>query len=127
MKDGRAKFVNLAGKLGVTETAIRKRVRKMEEEGIIVGYSVEIDPKKLGYGKRVIIGVDTTPQNYISVIQTLKNNKDVLRLFESSGDHMILMDCWFKTSDQLHEFLENLKKLEGITDICPAIINEIIK
>ena len=36
LKNGRKSFVDIANELNVTETAVRKRVKKMEEEGIII-------------------------------------------------------------------------------------------
>jgi Lrp/AsnC family transcriptional regulator for asnA, asnC and gidA len=127
MENSRKSFVDIAKELEVTETAIRKRVRRMEKEGIIRNYSIEIDPKNLGFGIKVLIGIDTIPQKYISIIQSLKIKDKVLKLYSSSGDHMIMMECWFKTNEKLHTFIEELSNIEGIVDICPTIITDYIK
>jgi len=127
MGNGRRTFVEIAKDLEVTETAIRKRVKRMENEGIIQGYTVEINPRKLGYGIKAIIGIDTTPQRYISTIQKLKRDTDILRIYSSNGDHMIMLECWFKDDDELASFISKIESIEGITDICPAILTDIIK
>lgn len=127
MNNGRKSFVDIAKELNVTETAIRKRIRRMEKEGIIHGYTTEINPKKLGYGVKAVIGIDTTAQRYMPVIQQLKKINEILRLYSSSGDHMIMMECWFENHEILDRFQKNLEKIDGIIDICPAIITEIIK
>ena len=127
MRNGRKSFVDIANELNVTETAIRKRVKKMEEEGIITKYSVEINPRKLGFGVKALIGLDTIPQRYLAVIQNLKKNDEILRLFSSSGDHMIMMECWFEDDEKLSEFLEHLEKIDGVIDVCPTIITDLIK
>lgn len=127
MKNGRKSFVEIADKLEVTETAVRKRVKKMEDEGIITRYSIDVNPRKLGFGVKALIGMDTTPQRYLAVIQILKKNKEILTLYSSSGDHMVMMECWFEDDEKLHEFLENLNKIEGIIDICPTVITDLIK
>ena len=127
MTNGRKSFVEIAKELNVTETAIRKRVKRMEKEGIIHGYSIEINPKKLGYGVKAVLGIDTTAQRYMSVIQEIKKLKEILKLYSSSGDHMIMMECWFENHEELDKFQKGLEKIKGIIDICPAIITEIIK
>ena len=127
IEDGRKSFVDIAAELDVTETAIRKRVKRMVKEGIIIRYSVEVNPRKLGFGVRAIIGIDTTPQRYLDIIQILKKNDKILRLFSSSGDHMIMMESWFGDDEMLHEFLKYLENIDGIIDICPAIINDMLK
>ncbi|MCG3259081.1 MAG: Lrp/AsnC family transcriptional regulator [Candidatus Heimdallarchaeota archaeon] len=127
INDGRRTFVEIAKELEVTETAIRKRVKRMENEGIIEGYTVEINPRKLGYGIKVLIGIDTTPQRYISTIQKLKRDSDILRIYSSNGDHMIMLECWFEDDDKLASFMSKIETIDGITDICPAILTDIIK
>lgn len=127
MENSRKSFVEIAKELNVTETAIRKRIRRMENEGIIRNYSVEINPKNLGFGIKAFIGIDTTPQKYISIIQSLKRNQKILRLYSSSGDHMVMMECWFKSNDEIYNFIQELENIDGILDICPAIITDQIK
>ncbi|MHA1219176.1 MAG: Lrp/AsnC family transcriptional regulator [Candidatus Heimdallarchaeaceae archaeon] len=127
INDGRRTFVEIAKELEVTETAIRKRVKRMENEGIIEGYTVEINPRKLGYGIKALIGIDTTPQRYISTIQKLKRDSDILRIYSSNGDHMIMLECWFEDDDKLASFMSKIETIDGITDICPAILTDIIK
>ena len=127
LRNGRKSFVDIANVLNVTETAIRKRVKKMEEGGIIIKYSVEINPRELGFGVKALIGLDTTPQRYLAVIQRLKKNDEILRLYSSSGDHMIMMECWFENDERLNDFQEQLEKIDGVIDICPTIITDLIK
>ena len=127
LNNSRKSFVDIAKELDVTETAVRKRIRKMEDQGIIERYSIDVNPKKLGYGMRVLIGIDTTPQKYITIIQELKIKKEVLRLYSSSGDHMIMIECWMKDDKELDTFEKYLRSLDGIVDVCPSIIKGIIK
>ncbi len=126
-KNSRTPFVKIAKELGVSETAIRKKVKKLEEDGIIKKYTIEADPKKLGFQVQALIGLDTLPEKFIQAIEKLKKMKEILHLYSSSGDHMILMECWFKNSQELTSFIKKLDAIEGVTKICPAIILEKIK
>jgi len=126
-ENSRTPFVKIAKFLGVSETAVRKRVKKLEREGVIRKYTIEVDPKKLGFEVNALIGIDTKPEYYISTIEKLKEMKEVISLYSSSGDHMILIECWFKNSKDLMKFVKNLERIEGVTKICPAIILEKIK
>ena len=49
MENSRIPFLKVAKIFGVSETAMRKRVKKMEEMGIIRKYTVDVDPKKIGF------------------------------------------------------------------------------
>ena len=127
MKNSRTPYVKLGELLGVSETAIRKRVRKLEEEGVIRRYTIEVDPKKLGFKVNALIGLDTVSERFIAVIEELKAMEEVLGLYSASGDHMILLECWFKDSDELTRFVKRLESIRGVTRVCPAIILEKLK
>ena len=127
MKNSRTPYVKLGELLGVSETAIRKRVRKLEEEGVIKRYTIEVDPKKLGFKVNALIGLDTVSERFIAVIEELKAMEEVLGLYSASGDHMILLECWFKDSDELTRFVKRLESIHGVSRICPAIILEKLK
>lgn len=115
-------FVDLGDKLGVSDTAVRKRIKKLEDEGVIRKYTVDVDPKKLGFDINSLIGVDTTPEEYIHVIEKLKKWREILSLYSSTGDHMILMECWFESSEGLNDFVEKLEGIKGVTRVCPAML-----
>ena len=90
-------------------------------------YTIEVDLKKLGFEVNVLIGLDTRPEDYISVLEKLKEMDEVMSLYSSSGNHMILMKCWFRSSKELADFIKTLKGIRGVTRVCPAIILEKIK
>ena len=75
MTNSRMPYTRLAEMFGVSEAAIRKRLRKLEKDGIIRKYTVEVNPRKLGFDVNALIGIDTKPEFYTSVIEKLKNSK----------------------------------------------------
>ena len=125
-ENSRIPFVKIAKIFGVSETAVRKRIRKLEKEGIIKKYTIEVNLKKIGL-EMALIGIDTKPEYYISTIEKLKEMDEVVNLYASSGDHMIMIECWFKSSEKLRKFIKTLESMEGVTRVCPAIILEKIK
>ena len=126
-KNARVSFVEIAKKFKVSDTAIRKRVKKLEKDGIIKRYTIEVDLRKLGFKFHALIGIDTQPENYVTIIEKLKNMEEVKSLFSSTGDHMLLVESWFKTSDELAKFVNKLEKMKGVTRVCPAILLEKLK
>lgn len=126
-KNARTPFLKIAKRLKISETAVRKKVRRMEEQGIIKKYTIEIDPRKIGYKIRSLIGIDTKPEHLITTTEKLEKNRKVRSLYLSQGDHMLLLECWFKTSKEMRTFVKQVCKLRGVTRVCPAIILEKIK
>ncbi|WP_423792207.1 winged helix-turn-helix transcriptional regulator [Methanocaldococcus indicus] len=128
MENGRMSYTEIAKKLNTSESSIRKRVKKMEEEGIIKGYSVIIDPSKLGYNVVALTGFDTEPDKFLYVAKELCKFDEVKKVFTSTGDHMIMAEIWAKDGKEFSDLIFNkLGKIEGVKKICPAIILEQLK
>lgn len=127
MENSRIPFTKLAEELGVTEAAVRKRIKTLEKRGVIRKFTIDVDPKALGYKFDVLIGVDTTPETYIKVIDYLKNIDKVIELYTSTGDHMILIRMWFEDTEEMNFFIRSLEEMQGITRVCPAILLEKLK
>lgn len=126
-ENARTPFLRMARQLHVTETAIRKRVRKLEEEGVIIRYTIDVDFKKLGYDVHAFIGIDTRPESLISVIKSLKELDDIASLYSTSGDHMLIAECWFKSNSDFMNFVEKISSMGGVIRVCPAIVVDKIK
>ena len=126
-ENAREPFVSIAKRFGVSETAIRKRVRKLEQEGIIKRYTVEVDYKELGFKIHALIGVDTLPESYLNVIEKLKSMDRVKHLYSSTGDHMLMIEAILKDSNELSEFVKQIESITGVTRTCPAILLEKLK
>ncbi len=127
MKDARMPYTEMARRLGVTEAAVRKRVKKLEEVGIIRGYRAVIDAKRIGYKIVAEIGFDVEPEHYVKVIDAVKNMPEVKRMKSTTGDHMIMIECWFHDSDEMVRFVRKLEGFEGVQRVCPAILVEELK
>ncbi len=128
IKDGRKSYTDIARELGTSESSIRKRVKKLEEEGVIKGYTAIIDPSKIGYNVVALTGFDTEPDKFLSVAHELCKFKEVKKVFTSTGDHMIMAEIWAKDGKEFSDLIFNkIGKIEGIKKICPAIILEQIK
>jgi len=127
-KDARTPFTEIAKVLGISETAVRKRVKALEEAGVIKQYTIVIDPSKLGYNLVSLTGIDTMPEKIFEVAAKLKEFDFVRNVYLTSGDHMIMAEVWAKDGEDLSEIISNkIGKIEGVTKVCPAIILEKLK
>ncbi len=123
-ENARTSFTAIAKKLNITEGAIRKRVKKLEDEGIITGYQATINYKLIGFSNKVVMGIDTMPDKYMDVINHFKTIDFVRKLNTSSGDHMIMFDVWVKDMTDLDEKVKLISSINGVTQVCPAIVHE---
>jgi DNA-binding Lrp family transcriptional regulator len=57
-QDGRIPNVDLADRVGLTPAPCLRRVRRLEDDGVIIGYRTEIDPAAEGRGFEVLVNID---------------------------------------------------------------------
>jgi len=127
-RDARTPFTEIAKALGISETAVRKRVKALEEAGVIHQYTIVVEPSKLGYNLVSLTGVDTLPEKIFDVAAKLQEFEFVRKVYLTSGDHMIMTEVWARDGEDLSDIISNkIGKIEGVTKVCPAIILEKLK
>jgi DNA-binding Lrp family transcriptional regulator len=57
-RDGRISNVELADRVGLTPAPCLRRVQRLQEEGVITGYTARVDPEAVGQGFEVLVNVD---------------------------------------------------------------------
>lgn len=62
-RDGRLSNVELARRVGLTPPPCLRRVKRLEETGVIAGYRAVLDPASVGRGLEVIVDVEVTAQD----------------------------------------------------------------
>jgi len=126
--NSRTPYLEIARRLRVSEATIRKRVKTLEERGIIKNYTVLIDPSKIGYDSTAIIGFDVEPSKLLEVAQKMTELEEAKCVATSSGDHMIMTEIWAKNGKELSVIISRkIGSIRGVKRICPAIILEKLK
>jgi len=126
--NARTPYTEIASMLEISEGTVRKRVERLEKEGVIRKYTIEVDPKKIGYGTVVLLGMDAEPKHFLRVAKELSELKCVRWVYTSTGDHMIMAEVWARDTADLNRMIsEKISGIEGVMDLCPAILMEKIK
>ena len=91
--DGRMPVNELAEKVNLSPTPVSRRLKRLEQDGIITGYSALIDEREMGFNFSVFVSV-----------RLEKQIDDVLARFENAVTEMPeVVDCWLMTGN--HDYL----------------------
>ena len=127
-EDAKASYAEIADKAGVSKPTVRKYVKQLEEEGVIVGYSADVDPKKLSGQSIAIVGIEVASEQYVEVIRALKEVDAIEALYTSSGDHMLMAEVRAADGDELGDVInERIMDLDGVTAAHPSFLQERLK
>ncbi|MDL2298232.1 Lrp/AsnC family transcriptional regulator [Synergistaceae bacterium OttesenSCG-928-D05] len=115
-KNARISFKQLAEKVNLSPTATIERVKRMEEEGIIVDYRATVDPRKVGYSFSALLNFQTNYGNPDPVIgELIKDIPEVISSWSITGSNDFLMEIQVPTLEFLQELLVLLSKHGKIT------------
>ena len=115
IKDSRTPYREIADELGVTESTVRKRVKKLVEDKIIERFTLSLNPEKSG--RSIIAYVTAYPQNQREreVEEIVKQLPEVVEAYSMSGKCGVNMKVVVKDLQSLNKFLEKMQTEPSIT------------
>ncbi|RDI70667.1 HTH-type transcriptional regulator LrpA1 [Halopelagius longus] len=126
--DAQASYAEIADRAGVSKPTVRKYIQQLEEEGVIVGYSADVDPKKLSGQSIALVGIDVSSDSYVEATRELKGLESVDALYTSSGDHMLMAEVRAADGDALGDVIsESILGIDGVTAAHPSFLQERLK
>ena len=121
IENSRTPLTHIASSLGISETAVRKRIAKLERNKVIRSYTAQVDPFFMGYESVALIGIDTVPERILTVFGKVGSLPGVRDIALTSGDHMIMFEAWCRNPKELEDLLKEVRSMEGVSRVCPAI------
>lgn len=127
MRHARTTWAELGALLGLSAPAAADRVRKLEETGVIKGYSALINPDEIGCGLAAIIAVTLErPEVRNDFLHLVMNLAEVLECHHIAGeqDYMLKVRC-SGTRDLERLISEEIKSLPGIKTRTTVILSTV--
>lgn len=113
--NGRVSFANIAKEINLTDVAIKKRLDRLIQKGIIKSITAEIDYEILGFNEKVEILVTFDPAKQNEIIKKLKEMEDIKEVVEVTGEYNILIRIMALDKADLKMLLDNIFQIDGIT------------
>ena len=123
-------YSEVGRQLGVAHSTVYDRIRKLEKNGVIKKWTVDIDHEKLGLNHiTALMTVYTDPKESENVAKKLSDAKEVLEVSLSlSEELLIIAKVLAKDQDKLHCFIaKKVAPLQGVLKIRTSIITKKIK
>jgi Lrp/AsnC family leucine-responsive transcriptional regulator len=106
-KDGRIPMVDLAEKVGLSATPCQRRVKQMEEAGIIVGYTTQITSAAIGRGLQAFVQVtlqDHSEERVAAFQRARAARPEVVACYIMSGEFDYLLHVMVADLEEYSEF-----------------------
>ncbi len=114
--NARLSYRRIAEKLGVSPATVLVRLRKLKRKGVVKGFTVEIDPYKLGYQVLAFMLVRTDPKKLRRVVVRLMKEPYIVGVYEVTGDYHILLKLWARGPEDLAGIIDRIRVIDGVVD-----------
>ncbi|MCE4611249.1 MAG: Lrp/AsnC family transcriptional regulator [Desulfurococcales archaeon] len=125
--DARIPWRQLAQKLGVSEATVYLRVRKLQELGVIKGYTVKLDMDRLGIKARAIVRIKTVPGMAGRVVESLLDRPQVIEAYEVTGSHNLIAFLAAPSLEEAAKAIDEISSLEGVSDVETIFVLRVVK
>ena len=130
-RDSRLTMQQLAERVGMSSSACWRRVRSLEEEGIIDRYAVLVNPRKAGFSLSSMTLVSLArheEKNVENFVREVLQHPEVLECFATSGEADLHLRVVVEDMDAYNKFLDDfIFRLPGVSQVRSNIVLTEIK
>ena len=108
-KNARTPIKALAGEVRLSSPAVSARIERLEKQGVIRAYTLDLDPLQLGHHILAYIHLDMQPTQKEEFYPFIAACSNVLECNCVTGDYSMLMEVVFHTTSELDQFIGQLQ------------------
>jgi len=129
--DGRLPIVDLANRVGLSATPCQRRVKRLEEEGLIMRYAALVSPAAMGFGLQALVEVtleDHSEKTVEAFEAAIRARSEVVACYAVTGDMDFLLHVFATDLASFSDFaLKALLRMPGVKGTRSSFIMQAIK
>lgn len=117
----------LATRLNLSFVTIMNRIKKLEREKIITGYTTRINYEKLGYGIHVVIHIRIAKGKLFELEKKIARHPNIYAVYDTTGDFDCTLIGRFKTTNAMDNFLKKIQAYDFVERTNTKLVLNTIK
>lgn len=130
-EDARMPVATIAERAALSATPVSRRLKRLEEDGLIRGYAPLLDTRKLGFAldAYVLVNLDAhSDENIAGFEQAIADNVYVIACHAVTGDHDYLLHVIARDVEHLGQItLKSIVRIKGVRDVRSVVVLDTIK
>lgn len=106
--NSRLSFADIGRKISLSPSAVRERVQKMEDSGVIKKFDLQVDNRKLGYELEAFMLLKVFPGQLKHIIETIKDFPEIKEAHRITGSQNLHLKVVTKNQFYLQKLLDQL-------------------
>ena len=115
-ENGRETASDISKAIHLSVSAVLDRIKKMEEAGIIKGYTVRVDAKALGNDVTALMEISLEhPRYHDDFVEVIMEHPKILDCYYLTGDYDFVLKITCASSDELEQIHRTIKSTPGVS------------
>jgi len=127
LEDARISQRALARKVGIAQGTVLNRLRRMEDAGIITGYSVILDPAAMGWTMTIMAGLRIVKGRMIDVQKKIAADPRVFAVYDVTGEWDSMVLARVKNRKDLDNLTKTVFTLDGVSRSFTHVVLNTVK
>ena len=115
-EDARRSFQSIGSRVGLTAPAVKRRVDRLESDGVIRGYTATIDPARFGWSTHAFVALFCEGRMAAQEVrEAVAGNPEVEAAWTVAGEASAMLHVRARDTAHLEEALERIRDAPGVT------------
>ena len=114
-ENARRSFQDIGGRVALSAPAVKRRVDRLEADGVIRGYTAQVDPGRFGWGTHALVALYTEGRMAAAEVrEAVERHPEVEAAYTVAGEASAVLHVRARDTEHLEEALERIRDAPGI-------------
>ena len=115
-EDARRSFQSIGSRVSLSPPAVKRRVDRLEADGVIRGYSARVDPARFGWGTHAFVALYCEGRMAAQEVrEAVERHPEVAAAYTVAGEASAIVHVRARDTAHLEEALERIRDAPGVT------------
>lgn len=114
-EDGRLPVSEVGRRIGLSQPATSERIKRLEERGIITGYSAQVDPQALGLAMQALLRLRTAHENISRALKLFAETPEIVNVDRVTGEDCFVLRVIVPRPVDLERIVDTIARLGPVT------------
>ena len=115
-------------KINLSVSAVIERIKKLEKNEVIQGYTVAINQEKMGNGLVAVMEVSLEhPKYYEEFAEMVRNNDNIQSCYYRTGEFDFILNIYTDSADSLEKIHRSVMNMTGIQATKTHFVLKVVK
>jgi Lrp/AsnC family transcriptional regulator, leucine-responsive regulatory protein len=104
--NARLTLAELGRRVGLSPPAVAERLARLEDDGVITGYSARVDPRAIGYSLSAVLRIRPAPRELRKVAELAQRTAEVVECNRITGEDCFIFRLHVRDVEHLEEVID---------------------